>query len=71
MMSRVTAFILWVHAGTSIGLSQHRKNLGEVWNKMQVNGMRVKISSRKKSVAVGEACMAIFWPTQTLKGENL
>ena len=30
----------------------------------------VEISSRKKSLAVGEACMAFFWPTPGLKGRT-
>ena len=37
-MSRVTYFILWAHTGTAVRHSQHRKDLEEVLEKMQVNG---------------------------------
>ena len=37
-MSRVTYFILRSHIGTVVSHSQHRKNLEEVLEKMQVNG---------------------------------
>ena len=36
--SRVTYFILWAYIGTDVSHSQHRKKLGEVLEKMQVNG---------------------------------
>ena len=38
-ISRVTCFILWAQTGTSVSNSQHRKNLGEVLEKMQMNGL--------------------------------
>ena len=37
-MSRVTYSILRAHTGTGVSHSQHRKNSGEVLEKMQVNG---------------------------------
>ena len=36
--SRMTYFILRVYTGTSVSCSEHRKNSGEVVEKMQVNG---------------------------------
>ena len=58
-MSRVTYFILQTHTGTGVSHSQCRKNLGEVVEKMQVNGQEGQKSAWKKSLAVGVACMAI------------
>ena len=37
-MSRVTYFILQAYTGTGVSHSRHRKNSGEVLEKMQVNG---------------------------------
>ena len=70
-MSRVTCFILQACAGTSASHSQHRINLGEVSEKMQVNGPDGQKLARKKSLAVSVACMAIYGPAQGLKRENL
>ena len=39
MKSRVTYFILRAHPGTGVSHSQHWKNLEEVLEKMQVNGL--------------------------------
>ena len=36
--SRMTYFILWAYTGASLSHSKHRKNSGEVLEKMQVNG---------------------------------
>ena len=36
--SRVTYFILRAYTGSDVSHSQHRKKLGEVLEKMQVNG---------------------------------
>ena len=66
-MSRVTCFILRGHTGTSVSHSQHRNSSGEVLEKMQVNGPEGWKLARKKSLAVGEACMAIYWPTPGFK----
>ena len=50
---------------------QHRKKLGEVLEKTQVNGWKCrKKQERKKSLAVSVACMAIYWPTPGLKGRT-
>ena len=37
--SRVAYFILWAYTGTGVSHSQHRKKSGEVWEKMQMNGL--------------------------------
>ena len=37
-MSRMTYFILGAQTGTGVSHSQHRKNSGEVLEKMQMNG---------------------------------
>ena len=37
-MSRVTYFILRAHTGIDVSHSHHRKNSGEILEKMQVNG---------------------------------
>ena len=37
--SRVTYFILQAYTGTCVSYSQHRKKMGEVLEKMQVNGL--------------------------------
>ena len=50
--SRVTYFILLAHTGTSVSHSQHRKSLGEVLEKMQVNGPEGWTLARKKPLAV-------------------
>ena len=36
---RVTDFILRAYTGTGVSHSQHRKKLGEVFEKIQVNGL--------------------------------
>ena len=36
--SRVTYFILRAYTGTGVSHSYHRKNSGEVWKKMRVDG---------------------------------
>ena len=38
-MSRMTYFILQTHTGTGVSHSQHWKNSGQVWEKLQVNGL--------------------------------
>ena len=58
--SRVAYFILQAYTGTSISHSSHRKNSGEVLEKMQVNGPEGKKLARKKSLAVSVACMARY-----------
>ena len=49
-------------------------NTGKAWQRFGKNAgewtRRVEIRSRKKSLAVGEACMT-FWPTPNFKGRNL
>ena len=45
---RVTYFILRAYTGTDVSHSQHKKKLGEVLEKMQVNGLeRVEISKEE------------------------
>ena len=49
--------------------SKQRKISFEVSEKNEGEWTRnVQISSRKKSLAVGEACVAIFWPVPGFKG---
>ena len=57
---RVTYFILLAYTGTGVSHSKHRKNSGEVWGKMQVNGPEGKKLARKKSLAVSVASTAIY-----------
>ena len=59
-MSRVTYFILRAHTGTGVSHSQHRKNSGDVLEKMQVKGPEKLKLARKKSLAVSVACMALY-----------
>ena len=67
MMSRMTYFILQAHTGTGVSHSQHRKNSGDVLEKMQVNGPEGEKLARKKSLAVGVACMAMHRPAPGFK----
>ena len=57
--SRVTYFILRAYTGISVSYS-YRKNSGEVWKKMQVNGLEGLKLARKKALAVCVACMARY-----------
>ena len=59
-MIRVTYFVLRAHTGTGVSHSQHRRNWGEVFENMQVNGPKGKKLTRKKSLAVSVACMAMY-----------
>ena len=56
----VTYSFLRAYTGTGVSHIYHRKNLGEVWEKMQVNGPEGQKSARKKSLAVSVACIAIY-----------
>ena len=71
-ISRVTYFLLQAHTETDVSHNQHRKSSGEVFEKMQVNGPVEEKLARKKSLAVGVACMAVYIQTcRRLKRENL
>ena len=48
-----------------------QEKIGRGLEKMQVNGPEVYKLARKKSMAVGVACMAIHKPAPGLKRENL
>ena len=63
--------ILWTHRRTGVSHSQHRKNSRELLEKRQVNGPEGYKLVRKKSLAVGVACMATHGPAPGLKRENL
>ena len=71
-MSRVTYFILRIHTGTGVTHSQHRKNLGEVWEKntggwtRRVEISKAEISGSRHSMHGGNADLL-----QALKGEPL
>ena len=58
--SRVTYFILRSYIGTGVSHSQQRRNPGEVFEKVLVNGPKGQKLARKKSLAVSVACMAIY-----------
>ena len=58
--SRVTCFILRAYIGSSVSHNEHRKNSGEVLEKMQVNGTEEQKLVRQKSPAVIVARMAIY-----------
>ena len=59
-MSRVTYFILRAHTGTGFNHSQHRKNSGEVLEKLQVSGLEGLKLARKKFLVVSVACVATY-----------
>ena len=67
-MSRVTHFILWVHTGpalASLRAKQVKRNVEH--KKLNRSG---RWTERKKHLAVGKACMAIFWPTPDFTGTS-
>ena len=53
---------MWANTVTGVSHSKHRKNSGEVLENMQVNGLDRWQLTRKNSLAVGVACMAIYGP---------
>ena len=56
--NRMTYFMLQAYTGT--GVSQHRKNSGEVLEKKLDEWTRKVEISKEKSLAVSVACMAIY-----------
>ena len=58
--SRVTDFILRAYTGTGVSYSQHKKNSGDVLEKMEVKGPEGLKLAREKSLAVSVACIAIY-----------
>ena len=56
----MTYFILQAYTGTGVSHSQQRRNPGEVFEKVLVNGPKGQKLARKKSLAVSVACMAIY-----------
>ena len=70
-MSRVTYLILRAHTGTGVSQKKTQEKLGRsFWEKMQVNGPEGYKLARKKSQAVGVACMAIYGPAPGFKGRT-
>ena len=60
IMSRVTYLILRLYTRTGVSHSQHKKKSRQALEKMQVNGPEGQKLAKKKYLAVGEACMAIY-----------
>ena len=60
-LSRVTYFILQAYTETGVSHSQHKKTLGEVLEKMQVNGPEVEIS--KEEIPGSKLSMYGYIPT--------